>query len=413
MTLGYILNTYPVTSGTFIRREIEALERRGLEVRRFAVRRWDQELVDPRDIAEQERTEYLLSGNKAGVLKALGKELSANPGGVARALDAARELASSGGGFVRPFAYLAEAALLKQRCKAEGVTHLHSHFGTNACAVAMLSRLMGGPSYSFTAHGPDEFADAPRMRFDLKVGHAAFAVAITHYARMQLIRWGGAQHRDKIVVGRCGLELSEFTPSPVPETARSLVCVGRLCPQKGQALIPEAVAPLVERHTNLHVLLIGDGESRAEIEAEVKRYGLEKHVELVGWMANKEVIETLKGARALLLPSFAEGLPIVIMEALALGRPAISTYIAGIPELLDSECGWIFPASSVGDLRFAIDEAMQLSPAELTAKGMVGRRRIEARHDVDGLAELLHRQFAEAMGEEFEPETPETAAAAE
>ncbi|MEM1410392.1 MAG: glycosyltransferase family 4 protein [Pseudomonadota bacterium] len=399
MRIGYFLNTYPVTSGTFIRREIEALERRGLVIKRFAARRWEQPYVDPRDKAEAERTEYLLSDHgKLGLLKALIKEGFTNIGGIKRAWSAWRAVQKSVGGLARPVAYFAEAALLRQRCAQEGIEHIHSHFGTNATAVAMLCRLLGGPSYSFTAHGPDEFADAPHMNFDLKVGHAAFAVAISHFARMQLIRWGGTEHRDKLLIGRCGLDLREFEPSPVPSESQTFVCVGRLCPQKGQALIPEAIAPLTDQFPELKVVLIGDGDSRAEIEAEIVKHGVEEHIVLAGWMANKEVLETVRQSRALLLPSFAEGLPIVIMEALALGRPAISTFIAGIPELLDGDCGWIFPASSVEGLRFSLRDALGRSQQELDALGQEGRRRIEDRHDIDGLAMLLHRAFAEATG---------------
>jgi glycosyltransferase involved in cell wall biosynthesis len=398
MTIGYLLNTYPATSSTFIRREIEALERRGVEVARFAVRRWDEELVDPRDRSEAERTEYLLSGNKAALLKATAREKLSNFGGWLKACRAALTLARAQGDIVRPLAYLAEAALFKQRAAAKGISHVHTHFATNATAVAMLSRIMGGPSYSFTAHGPDEFDNARLFAFDLKLQHAAFAIAITHFARMQLIRWGGHQHRDKIHVARCGLELSEFLPSPPPPESTRLVCVGRLCPQKGQTLIPEAIAPLVRDFPELEVVLIGDGESRSEIESEVARLGLEKHLTLKGWMANKQVLEEVRQARALLLPSFAEGLPIVIMEAMALGRPVISTYIAGIPELLDEDCGAIIPPSSTEDLRAAIRRIMATGPGKLAALGREGRRRIEERHDIDKLAAALEGHFAEAVG---------------
>ena len=366
-----------------------------MTITRYAVRRWDGELVDPRDIEEACRVSYLLDGNLPGVLTALVREAATNPVRFFRALSMLGGLSRSSDG-LRAAAYLAEACVLKQRCKADGISHLHAHFGTNSAAVAMLSKVLGGPGYSFTAHGPDEFSIAQNQRYDMKLAHAEFAVAISHFARMQLIRWGGPQHRHKIRVARCGLELAEFTPSPVPRDANELVCVGRLCPQKGQTLIPEAIAPIVRDYPDLKVVLIGDGESRAEIEAEIARLGIADNIELTGWMANRDVIDRLKDARALLLPSFAEGLPIVIMEAMALGRPVISTFIAGIPELLDSRTGWIVPASSTEDLRAAITSVMDSSPNELTAKGREGRRRIEERHDVDALAATLDELFRDA-----------------
>ncbi|WP_031551203.1 glycosyltransferase family 4 protein [Parvularcula oceani] len=397
MSLGYLLNTYPVTSGTFIRREIHALEERGVPVTRYAVRRWDQELVDPADRAEQEATQYVLTGNAAGLGRALAAEFAANGAGVARAGRALRELATGVDGIVRPSAYLAEAAYLKQRTAADGVTHLHCHFSNNAPAVAMLCRLMGGPTYSFTAHGPDEFTDPESNRYDLKVEHAAFAVAISHYSKMQLMRWGGMQHRHKIHIARCGIDLSDFAPMGAPDSSNTFVCVGRLCPQKGQTLIPEAIAPLTRDYPDLKVVLIGDGETRGEIEGEVARLGLERHVELTGWASNAEVRTRIGQSRALLLPSFAEGLPIVIMEALAMERPALSTYIAGIPELLDERCGWIFPAGSVEHIRGAVRACLEATPRALAEKGKEGRRRVEARHDIRKLAETLEGLFAPCL----------------
>ena len=388
-----------MTSATFIRREVQAVERLGWDVRRYAVRRWDQDLVDPADEAEAERTHYVLTGNASGLGRALVRQGLVSPRELARALPAWRAIARETDGAARSAAYLAQAAYMRARTRADGVGHVHCHWATNTASVAMLCRLMGGPSYSFTVHGPDEFVCPESLRYDLKVEHAAFVVAITHYARMQVLRWGGIGHRHKVIVGRCGLDLDAFeshADEPAPPT---FVCVGRLCPQKGQTLIPEAVEPLAREFPDMKVVLIGDGETRGEIEAEIEARGLQATFELTGWRANAEVRARLAGARALLLPSFAEGLPIVIMEAMAQGRPAISTYIAGIPELVDASCGWLVPASSVDDLRAAMRDALTATPRRLAEMGREGRARIEARHDVDDLARLLTKRFAAALTE--------------
>ena len=399
MSLGYLLNSYPMTSTTFIRREIEALEALGTPVTRYAVRVWDTPLVDPGDVREREATRYLLTGNAAGLAKALATETARNPGGVARAQAALAKIAKGvEGRVVRPAAYLMQAAELKQRAAADGVTHVHCHFGTNATAVAMLSRLMGGPSYSFTAHGPDEFTNPEALRFDLKIEHAAFAVAISHFAKMNLLRWGGLRHRDKIHVVRCGIDPDEFAPAGEAGGSTEFVCVGRLCPQKGQTLIPEAAAGLVADHPDLRVTLVGDGETRGQVEAEIARYGLEDRFELTGWLAGADVRARLAKARALLLPSFAEGLPIVIMEAMAMKRPVISTYIAGIPELLDETCGWIVPAGSASLVAEAMRACLDASPDALGAMGEEGRARVQAHHDVAEQAKRLAALFAEASG---------------
>jgi hypothetical protein len=182
MKIGYLLNSYPMTSTTFIRREIAALEAIGVAVRRFAIRRWGDELVDPTDRAEQARTRYLLSGRPAALVGAFIAELATNPAGIAGALRAWGHLVRNAGGLVRHVAYLLEAAAMKRAALREGIRHVHAHFSTNPAAVAMLAHLMGGPSYSFTAHGPDEFLDPQSSSLALKIEKAAFVVAISHFA---------------------------------------------------------------------------------------------------------------------------------------------------------------------------------------------------------------------------------------
>lgn len=398
MKIGYLMNTYPVTSATFIRREIQALEGLGLQIQRYAIRRWDQELVDPADQAEQERTRYLLSGQVLGLFGAFGAELLRDPLGVLRGLGPwIRLIRNAGGGVIRHSAYLLEAVALKRQARVDGIAHLHTHFSTNSAAVAMLCHLMGGPRYSFTAHGPDEFVDPGPSSLALKLQHAAFAVAISYFCRRTLIQAGGMDAWHKVEIVRCGLDLSEFPVSDAPFGA-NIVCVGRLCPQKGQVLIPAAVERALMDHPDLTVTLIGDGESRADIEAEIAKRGLASRIHLLGWQSNSEVRAHLSTARAMLLPSFAEGLPIVIMEALALGRPVITTYIAGIPELVDGGCGWIVPASSEPDLAHTLAAAMAADPETLARMGREGRARIERHHDLHANTVRLKELFTHAAG---------------
>jgi glycosyltransferase involved in cell wall biosynthesis len=400
MKLAYLLNTYPAPSGTFIRGEIEALEAQGVTVTRLAVRRYDGQLVDAADVREQERTRYLLDGNVAGLCGATLKEAIVNPRGLLRALPSwLRLLRNAGGGFVRHTAYLMQAAALKQTTARLGVDHVHSHFSNNAVAVAMLSRRLGGPSYSFTAHGPDEFAEPERQSFPEKIGRAAFVIAISTYCRtllMELARDEGA--RTKIHIARCGLALERFTVAPPIENGnRTLVCVGRLCPQKGQVHIPAAVAALKPRFPDIKVVLVGDGESRNAIEREIERHGVAREVVLHGWATNEEVRRLIAESRALLLPSYAEGLPIVIMETFGIGRPVISTTIAGIPELVDSDCGWLVAPGDHEALVAAMGTALAASPETLHRMGLEGRRRVDELHDRRRLATRLRQLFGEAQ----------------
>ena len=161
MTVAYVLNTYPQPSHSFIRREVRALERRGLEVHRFAMRRSHLTLVDPGDREEAEKTDYVLDAGAVGLARGLTRAVLSAPGPAWAAFKLAWRIGGASPlGRLRHLIYLAEAADVKARCTAAGVTHVHAHFGTNAAAVAMLTRALGGPGYSFTVHGPEEF-DAP------------------------------------------------------------------------------------------------------------------------------------------------------------------------------------------------------------------------------------------------------------
>ncbi len=164
--------------------------------------------------------------------------------------------------------YLAEACELVHWCRQQGVDHLHVHFGTNPTEVALLARLIGGPAYSFTVHGPDEFDRPLGLHLREKIEAASHVVAISSYGRSQLYRWVGHSHWHKIQVVHCGLETSFFDPppsEPFPTTPR-LVCVGRLCEQKGQLLLLDAVRRLRDRGEDFHLVLAGDGEMRGELE---------------------------------------------------------------------------------------------------------------------------------------------------
>lgn len=394
MKIGYLTNTYPCVSGTFIRREIHALEDQGLHVERYAIRRWTGELADPADRAEAMRTRYLLSGRTAEMLGAFVAETCSNPIGTARAACTWLQLMwNAGGKIIHHTAYLMEACSLKRQAAKDGVEHIHAHYSTNPAAVAMLCRRLGGPRYSFTVHGPDELLAPESNSTAMKVRHANFVAAITHFCRMTVALASGMSNWDKIRVVRCGLDLSEFPLDPQPPSGQTIVCVGRLCPQKGQVLLPRALAAVSDRHPGARIVMVGDGETREDIEAEVARLDLHDRVSFLGWASNAEVRAQIRNARALLLPSFAEGLPVVLMEAFALGRPVITTHIAGVPELVDASCGWLVPAGDEDALARALGKCLDAAPETLATMGREGRRRVEALHDLHANTALLWADF--------------------
>jgi len=385
LKIAYLVNQYPQTSQSFIRREIEALEARGRPVLRYTLRAVDQPLVDAGDRAERDRTRAVLGVGGGGLALALAREAAGRPSAFARALRLAVGLGRpSERGVGVHLIYLAEACVLRRWLAEAGVGHVHAHFGTNSTAVAALCRALGGPPFSFTVHGPEEF-DSPRaLGLGTKVRLASFVAAISEFTRSQVYRW--ADHADwpKVHVVRCGLDPSYLDgPGPEPPSATDrLACVGRLAEQKGPLLLVEAAGRLRDRGVEFRLTLVGDGPMRGEVERLIGRLGLGDRVRLAGWMSKAEVRRELIDSRAMVLPSFAEGLPVVLMEALALGRPVITTYVAGIPELVvPGESGWLVPPGSVDDLAEAMASALAASPSELARMGRIGSARVAARHD--------------------------------
>lgn len=392
MRLAYLCNLYPAVSHSFVRREIAGVEQAGHEVHRFSLRAPKGDLKDNADLAEAARTEVVLAQGALRLLSAAALLFLSRPLKTLQAARAAYRLSAPGFDQKwRHLAYWLEAAWLVRRLDRLGVGHVHAHFGTNPAAVALIARAWGGPPFSFTAHGPDEF-DAPVMlALRQKIAGAHFVVAISSYGRSQLMRWSDPAHWHKIKVIRCGLDRS-FLEAPIePITADSteLLCVARLNPQKGLPLLMAACDRLRTGGAAFTLTIAGDGELREQLKMEIRARRLEDQIVLAGVRSSEEIREHLRRARAFVLPSFAEGLPVVLMEAMALGRPVIATAIAGIPELVDSDCGWLIPAGSEDALVAAMTAALNASPEELASKGAVGRERVHQMHDAAKNALLI------------------------
>ena len=248
-------------------------------------------------------------------------------------------------------------------------------------------------------HGPEEFDSPLALSLREKIDEAAFVVAVSSYGRSQLYRWVDYAHWHKIRVVHCGLDKA-FHAEPAQEVAPRprLVCVGRLCEQKGQFLLLEAVARLAREAVPVELVLAGDGELRGDLERLIAARGMAGFVSITGWVDSKRVRDEILSARALVLPSFAEGLPVVIMEAMALGRPVVSTYVAGIPELvIPGETGWLVPAGDADALAEVLREALRTDAASLAEMGKRGRERVLQRHDADHEANKLRNMFGDLL----------------
>ena len=385
LKIAYFVNQYPKVSHTFIRREILALERRGFEVQRVALRGWDTPVPDEEDRIERDRTRYVLRNGPAALILPMLRCLVRSPLRLGAAL--LLTIKMSRRSRVRPLiyhlTYLAEACVVLAWLRAYGALHLHAHFGTNSAEVAMLTRALGGPPFSFTVHGPEEFLRP--MGLPEKIRLSAFVVAISSYGRSQLYLRLPHQDWPKVHVVHCGLDeiFYDMPAVPIPATPR-FVCVGRLSEEKGQMLLLEAVARLAAKKIPIELVLVGDGPQRGELERQIEKHRLGDRIHITGWISNKDVREQILRARALVLPSFSEGLPVVLMEAMALRRPVLTTYIAGIPELVrNGENGWLFPAGSLDDLTTALEACLSTPPERLQKIGDAGYDRVVVRHSID------------------------------
>jgi len=385
-TIGYLINQYPMASLTFIRREIAAIEASGATVHRYAVRAWDGPLVDPEDLADVARTRRILEVGPLGLAWAGIKTVVGRPDRFFQALASAWELAKvAGRGRLKHLIYLAEACVLLDWTRRDGVDHLHAHFGTNPAVLALLCRRLGGPPYSFTVHGPEEYDRPVELALGEKIRHAAFVIAIGSFGRSQLWRWSNYDDWSKVHVVHCGVDPSflEVVPTP-PSTRPRLINIGRLEEQKGQLILVEAASKLLARgRAEFEVVIIGGGSFREALEAKIREHGLERHVKLAGWMTGVQIRQELTESRGFVLPSFAEGLPVVIMEALALHRPVIATYVASVPELVrPGETGWLVPAGDVEALADAIASLLDAPTERLAAMGAAGAMAVAEAHDV-------------------------------
>ncbi|UPK02359.1 glycosyltransferase [Bradyrhizobium sp. 170] len=397
MKIAYLVNHYPAISHSFIRREILALERLGHEVLRISIRGWADAQRGAEDQLEQARTRYVLRGGAVPLVASFLRVLATNPLGLFRAVVLTLKVGLRA---ERPLPvhliYLLEACQVALWLRSEKAQHMHVHFGTNSAEVAMLVGELGGPPWSFTAHGPEEFDKPKFISLPEKIRRARFVVAVSSFGRSQLFRNVPHSYWPKIKVIHCGLEPAFYQTDAATAAGdeRRLVCVGRLCEQKGQLLLIEAARLLAERGTKFELVLAGDGEMRGEIESLVAKHKLTDIVRITGWISSEEVRSEILAARALVLPSFAEGLPVVIMEAMALRRPVITTFVAGIPELIrHGEHGWLVPAGDLESLAAAMEECLGTAPEAITQMGESARQRVLQRHDVDKeaakLAELI------------------------
>jgi glycosyltransferase involved in cell wall biosynthesis len=395
--VGYLLSKYPSANHTYLVREVRALRAAGLDVVTAAVDGDDRpaDAVSPEDREERATTFVVKRAGVAGVLGAHLATALTRPLAYLSGLALAVRLARTDlGRLAYNLFYFAEAVVAGRHLHRRGCAQLHTHYATN---VALLAARVFPFDLSASIHGSAEFIDPQAQRLREKVAACAFVRAISLYGRSQMMLAAPTSDWDKVRVIRLGVDLGEFEPAEFRESPRPfrLATVGQLQPAKGFPVLLDAVAALAREGRPVEVTLVGDGAGRAELEARAARLGVAPHVRFTGALTQAGVRAVLRDADAFVLPSFAEGIPVVLMEAMAMRVPCVASRITGIPELVEhGREGLLVTPSDADALADALRALMDDSGAR-RRMGEAGRARVAREYDLARNVAQLALVFAE------------------
>lgn len=396
-TIAYLTGKYPKASHTFIQREIAALRDLGAEIRTFSIRRpGAAELIGPEEVAAEAETFYVLEAakNPLRLLAAHGLALTKSPKRWFGALALAARTARPGmKGALKQVAYFLEAGMIAREIRASGIGLIHNHFADAGSTVAMLAAEMAGIPFSFTLHGPAELFEPESWHLREKIARAAFTVCISDFCRSQAMLFSDPGDWERLKIVHCGVTPERYDgPPPQSGDELRLLFIGRLTAIKGLRVLMKAMRNVRMASPNVSLTLVGDGDDRAWTEAEAERIG---GVTLLGYQSQEGVAKALQEADVLVLPSFAEGVPVVLMEAMAAARPVIATRVAGVPELVeDGVSGLLVPPGNEVALADAI---LAMSAANLGVMGTAGRAKVTAEFDTSNEAAKLLTHFRETL----------------
>jgi colanic acid/amylovoran biosynthesis glycosyltransferase len=394
--LAYLTSQYPATSHTFISREVAALRRLGFRLDTFSIRPPSgAEFQDEGIAAEAHNTFTVLKQPGTTILGAHLATLFSNPAGYLRTLGLALSHRPPGlRGFGLSIAHFAEAVVLARELRRRKITRLHNHFANSAATVGYLATRLLNMPWSFTMHGISETDYPAGLLLGRKIEAADFVACVSYFGRAQAMRLVTPDQWSKLHVVRCGLPLSELPEHAPRGSAKSLIAVGRLSPEKGQAGLLEAFASVTGEHNHLELVLVGDGPEADRLHALAAQLGITERVRFAGRLSEADTLGEIAKADILVLPSFMEGLPIVLMEAMAMGTSVIASRVAGIPELVDDGAsGLLFTPSNWDELascirRLVDGDALRARLAER------GRSKVAAEFDIGRSAAQLRDLFA-------------------
>lgn len=407
--IAYLVSTYPAVSHTFILREVQRLRRPNFEICTASINppECSGDGATSKEQSETATTFYVKREGIRGALKAHGIVFWNSPRSYLKGLRFALRL---GGTDLRrlllALCYFVEAVILGHWMESRRLRHLHVHFPNAASSVGLIASRTFPIKFSMTVHGPDEFYDAPGLNLTEKVAGASFVCCIGQYARSQLMRLSPPSDWGKFEIGPLGVDPQFFTPRPLRAHPGSLelLCVGRLVPSKGQYILLAAVKHLVKYYPNIRLRFVGEGPDRQGLERAIASNRLGRWVTLEGSVNQDRIRDYYRQADIFVLPSFAEGIPVVLMEAMAIEIPCVSTVVAGIPELIRNEIdGILVPPSDDQELAHAIQRLID-DPDLRRRLGAAGRRRVIEKYDLDRNVARLGEIFTNRIGGHRKPD---------
>jgi glycosyltransferase involved in cell wall biosynthesis len=392
--IAYLTGQYPKVSHTFIQREIAALRDLGLTVLTCQVRRAAPQDI-PADQAEEAAATFTILDAAKNPVRLIGAHLGLilrHPGRWFGALRLALATRPPGAkAALWQLFYLAEAGVLADHLQRNRVAHLHNHFADASGTVAMLAGHLAAIPYSLTEHGPNIFFDAPRWRLDEKIARARFVACISHFCRSQLMLFSDRAHWPRLHIVRCGILPERYGTAAREGYGQRVLFIGRLDAVKGVPVLLEAFAALRAQAPGARLTLVGDGPHRAALEAQAASLG--GAVRFTGYLTQEAVAAELAAHDVLVLPSFAEGVPVVLMEAMASRLPVIATRVGGVAELVeDGVNGFLVPPGDAATLAERLGRLIA-DPELCRRMGLAGRATVEARHDVRTEAAKLAALF--------------------
>lgn len=398
MKIAYLISQYPATSHTFILQEVTALKKKGLHLSVASINSPDRiyDKLTKEEKEESQQTFYVKKQGIVGATFALLYVLLFHPIGFIKGVYTCFKLCGWDlAELVYHFFYLCEAFIIGKWMEKKKLKNLHVHFGMAVSTVALLVSKVFPIKFSMTIHGPDEFYEVDKNHLCEKIAEADFITTIGYYAQSQLMRLSDREYWHKFEVAPLGIDIEKFTPAPkrISPSVVEILSVGRLVPMKGYSLLITAFSQIDQTKHPARLTIVGTGPEKKKLETQIFDLGLTGKVTMTGQLNHPQVEKMYNEADIFVLSSFSEGIPIVLMEAMAKEIPCVSTFVNGIPELIQHDIdGYLVAPSDVAGLKAILEKL--ISDYNLRQRyATSGRQRVTQKYNLktntDKLADIF------------------------